>query len=122
MYLENSCAIGEACEKQFLLRQEADAMSHEERVNAFNRHMGEGGHLSHDAWQFLHEEGKGRKWMVADYEAGDVVFHNPWMIHGATKNEDESGRIRLATDLRFYEEGANLDERWIRTFYHGDGL
>ena len=51
-----------------------------------------GGHLSHDAQRFPHEEGKGRKWMVTGYEAGDVVFHSPWMIHGATKNEDESGR------------------------------
>ncbi|MCJ1391186.1 hypothetical protein MMC18_004048 [Xylographa bjoerkii] len=122
MYLENSCATGEACEKQFEQRQEADEMSQEERLNAFNKHMGEGGHLSHDAEEFLQREGRGRKWLVADYEAGDVVFHSPWMIHGATKNEDESGRIRLATDLRFYEEGAKLDERWMKTFYHGDGL
>lgn len=122
MYLENSCAIGEACEKEFLQRQEAEDMSPEERVNAFNKHMGEGGHLSHDAEEFLKKEGRGRRWLVADYEAGDVVFHSPWMIHGATKNEDESGRIRLATDLRFYEEGSKLDQRWMKTFYFGDGL
>ena len=60
----------------------------------------------------MHGKGKLR-WLVGNYEAGDVVFHNPWMIHAATKNEDEYGRIRLASDLRFYEEGAAIDERWI---------
>ncbi|KAK6390990.1 hypothetical protein LTR81_026826, partial [Elasticomyces elasticus] len=23
-----------------------------------------------------------------NYEAGDIIFHNPYMIHGAVKNED----------------------------------
>ena len=101
MYLENSCGIGEACEREFERRQEAEEMGAVERVDAFNRHMGEGGHLSHDAEEFLAKEGRARRWLVADYEAGDVVFHSPWMIHGATKNEDSEGRIRLATDLRF---------------------
>ena len=93
----------------------------EERIDAFNVHM-EGGHVSHDAAEFLQKEGAGHIWLVGDYEAGDAVFHKPYMIHGATKNEDPSGRIKLATDLRFYGEGAPLDERWMKTFYHGDGL
>lgn len=93
----------------------------EERIDAFNVHM-EGGHVSHDAAEFLQKEGAGHIWLVGDYEAGDAVFHKPYMIHGATKNENPSGRIKLATDLRFYGEGAPLDERWMKTFYHGDGL
>ena len=59
---------------------------------------------------------------MGNYEAGDVVFHNPWIIHAATKNEDELGRIRLASDLRFYEEKAAIDDRWMKLFKHGDGL
>jgi len=49
-------------------------------------------------------------WLVGEYEAGDVVFHNPYLICGSTKNEDKQGRIRLSTALRFYE-GAALDKR-----------
>ncbi|KAM0699772.1 hypothetical protein Q7P36_000775 [Cladosporium allicinum] len=61
-----------------------------------------------------------RKWLVGNYEAGDVVFHNPYLLHGAAKNEDPLGRIRLSTDLRFYEEGAALDERWMRQVWSPD--
>lgn len=84
---------------------------------------GQGGFISEDAENFseMHRKGKLR-WLVGNYEAGDVVFHNPWMIHAATKNEDEYGRIRLASDLRFYEQGAVIDERWMKLFKHGDGL
>lgn len=64
-----------------------------------------------------------RKWLVADYEAGDVVFHDAYMIHASGKNEDhESGRIRLSTDIRFYEEGSDLDDRWMKLWEPGDGL
>lgn len=84
--------------------------------------MGEPGHLSHDAEQWAKEEGQGKRWLVADYEAGGVVFHSPWMIHSSSRNEDGKGRIQLATDLRFYEEGARVDERWTRHFFHGDRL
>lgn len=44
------------------------------------------------------------------------------MIHGATKNEDPPGGIRLATDVRFYEDGAPLDQRWMKAFYRCDGF
>ena len=49
-----------------------------------------------------------------------MVFHNPYLLHGAAKNEDPLGRIRLSTDLRFYEEGAALDERWMRQVWSPD--
>ena len=49
--------------------------------------------------------------MVGGYEAGDVAFHNPYLIHGTCRNEDEQGKIRLSTDLRFYGKGASLDKR-----------
>lgn len=67
-------------------------------------------------------EGRGMKWLVGDYEAGDVVFHKPCMVHAATRNEDGRGRVRLASDLRFYEEGKEVDGRWRVVWRHDDGL
>ena len=122
MYLEDSCALGERIEKDFEERQEREQMPHAERINAFNRHMGAMGHLSHDAEQWAKEDGKGKRWLVANYEAGDVVFHKPFMIHSSSQNDDLKGRIRLATDLRFYEKGAKIDQRWSQPWNHKDGI
>ncbi|KAL8761547.1 MAG: hypothetical protein Q9184_002341 [Pyrenodesmia sp. 2 TL-2023] len=121
MYLENSSVLGKQLEDEFL--KKAQHLPKQERIDAFNKFMASDGFMSHDAVEFreAHKERAGR-WLVGDYEAGDVVFHNPWMIHAATKNEDELGRIRLASDLRFYEEGAKLDQRWMKVWTHDDGL
>ena len=121
MYLENSTTLGKDLERDFL--KTAEHLPKQERIDAFNKFMAQDGFMSHDAVDFR-EEHKDRagRWLVGDYEAGDVVFHNPWMIHAATKNEDKLGRIRLASDLRFYEEGAKLDQRWMKIWKHDDGL
>ncbi|MCJ1448200.1 MAG: hypothetical protein MMC23_008714 [Stictis urceolatum] len=125
MYLEESSEIGRATEEEFRVRAEEAGFGREEMIFAFNRHMGKNGFLCPDAGEYLREVGRGpggRRWLVADYEAGDVVFHGPWMVHGSTGNEDVEGKIRLSTDLRFYEEGEKIDERWMKPFFHGDGL
>ncbi|KAL8711861.1 MAG: hypothetical protein Q9220_003805 [cf. Caloplaca sp. 1 TL-2023] len=121
MYLENSTSLGQGLEEDFLKR--AEHLPKRERIDAFNQFMAKDGFMSHDAVEFRenHKEKVG-KWLVGDYEAGDVVFHNPWMVHAATKNEDDLRRIRLASDLRFYEEGAKLDRRWMKIWTHDDGL
>lgn len=122
MYLEDSCQLGEQIEKRFEERQDKEHMGREDRINAFNYHMSESGHLSHNAETWAKEDGLGKRWLVADYEAGDIVFHSPWMIHASSQNSDHLGRIRLSSDLRFYEEGAKIDERWTRPFFYGNGL
>lgn len=110
MYIEGSSQLGKDMEADFMER--AKDMPLEERLSGFNKNMAANGQLAQNAVTF--GAGKG-KWITANYEAGDVVFHNPYMIHGAVKNEDfETGRIRLSTDLRFYEEGSKLDERWMK--------
>ncbi|KAI9755034.1 MAG: T-complex protein 1 subunit beta [Chaenotheca gracillima] len=121
MYLENGSRLGEEIEKDFT--KGAEGMTREQRINAFNVHMGADGTLSQDAAEFLSEyHADGFRWLVADFEAGDVVFHNPYMIHGALKNEDDQGRIRLASDLRFYESDEVMDQRWNKVWTHGDKL
>lgn len=121
MYLENSNALGEGLETGFT--RNAQILSAEERIDAFNQHMSKDGFLSHDAEEFGRVSAGGiLRWLVGNYEAGDVVFHKPYMIHAATRNEDELGKIRLASDIRFYEEGAALDRRWLNVWRHDDGL
>ena len=121
MYLENSTELGKQIEADFTAR--AEGFTDEEKISAFNANMARTGQLCDDAEEFRKVQGGGKHdWMVANYEAGDVVFHNPYFIHGAAMNEDLQGRIRLSTDLRFYEEGAALDARWMKVWTPGDGL
>jgi phytanoyl-CoA hydroxylase len=128
MYLEDSTELGKAMEADFMKR--AEHFTEEERINGFNANMARDGQLSHNVVELTEEIESGawggaelkkrRRWLTGDYEAGDVVFHNPWMVHGAQKNEDPQGRIRLSTDLRFYEEGSKMDERWMRSVWTPD--
>lgn len=77
MYLEDSVPVGQKFEADFA--EKSKALTDEERISAFNRNMMAGGFLDRNAANF----GKywGRCWLVAHYEAGDVVFHNPFKIH-----------------------------------------
>ena len=128
MYLEHSDDIGKDMEADFMKR--AADFTDEERISGFNVNMARDGQLSHNVQDFndqiLHgsfgDKQKKRRWLVGNYKAGDIVFHNPYLVHGAVKNEDSLGRIRLSTDLRFYEEGAPLDERWMKLWKPNDGL
>ena len=121
MYLENNNALGEKIKAEF--KRNAKTLSAEERIDAFNKYMMKNGFLSHDAEEFGRMRADGKlRWLMGDYEAGDMVFHKSYMIHTANKNGNELGKIRLASDLRFYEEGAALDQRWMKFFRHDDGL
>jgi ectoine hydroxylase-related dioxygenase (phytanoyl-CoA dioxygenase family) len=61
----------------------------------------------------------GRRWLVGDYRAGDVVFHSPHMIHATL---DVSGTMpRLSTDVRFIPATEEADERWLKTWSGDDG-
>src|ERR1700744_2688665 len=116
MYLENSTELGQDMEDSFTER--AQVLPPEERVNAYNVNMHSSGCLGNNAQDFGRNEGQGKKWLTAEYEAGDVVFHNPYLLHASGMNEDSLGRIRLSTDLRFYEKGApGIDERWMQGFW-----
>lgn len=97
-------------------------MTHEERISAFNANMTDRGMIDRDAPAFTRRHG-GNKWLVGDYEAGDVVFHNACMIHASGTNRDKNGRIRLATDLRFADKSKPYDTRWAENYWRpGDGL
>jgi ectoine hydroxylase-related dioxygenase (phytanoyl-CoA dioxygenase family) len=107
-YLEDSDARGRELEAEFA-RKHSD-LSPEERISAYNKNMSREGWISKDlpalAAKFA------TRWLVADYEAGDIMLHSPYMIHAATANQDPLGRLRLSTDIRFQNVRDEIDARW----------
>jgi hypothetical protein len=73
--------------------------------------------LSHDL-QALAER-TGRKWLVSDFEAGDVVCHSPYIIHASL--DCRTDEPRLSTDLRFVRLGDEIDPRWLKDWRADDG-
>ncbi|CAE6423774.1 unnamed protein product [Rhizoctonia solani] len=134
-YLEDAVPLAQAMENDFARR--AQKFTPEQRINAFNANMMRGGHLGHDSQAFGSTHGN-RKWLIADYEAGDVVFHHPYsihascvnesptntirLIHASCVNESPTNTIRLATDLRFVNPEAPYDTRWTDYWSPTDGL
>ena len=106
MYLDRSFDIGKATEEEF--SRNAGNLTDEERVSAFNKNMNDGAFLSRDPPRY--GEGLKRNWLITEYEAGDVIFHNPYMVHASCKNKDPQNRIRLATDLRFVDAEKPYDQ------------
>jgi phytanoyl-CoA hydroxylase len=78
------------------------------------------GLLSESPAEFARQHG--RRWLVSDYEAGDVVLHKPHTIHASTINNDPDKVIRLATDLRFCDSSKPYDKRWMNFYRFGDGV
>lgn len=108
VYLEGSHAKGQALEAQFA--QQNQQLPPEERLNAFNKNMGENGWISKDLPALAAKFGS--RWLAADYQAGDIMLHSPYMIHAATTNQDALGRLRLSTDIRYQNVRDEIDARW----------
>jgi ectoine hydroxylase-related dioxygenase (phytanoyl-CoA dioxygenase family) len=117
-YLEGSHAIGAAMEREF--GEQNNDLSPEERISAYNRNMTEGGWVSKDLPDMA--ERFDTRWLVADYEAGDIVLHSPFMIHASTTNQDRQHRLRLSTDIRYQNVEDEIDARWNNHWTLGDML
>ena len=107
VYLEGSDALGRKMEADFS-RLNKD-LPRFEQISAYNKNMGQGW-LTKDL-RSLAEKADGR-WLLADYEAGDMVVHSAYMIHAATDNTDPVGRLRLSTDIRYQNVRDEIDARW----------
>lgn len=134
IYLENGHTLGQELEQGFYDRAKETGLTEEEAKNAFNRNMMGGGLLADGAKEFsqLHN----RRWLVTDYEAGDLVLHTPYtvcdqlsfsgvwreshrtfpplltflkQIHASTVNHSPDNKIRLGTDLRFVDASRPYD-------------
>ncbi|MEX2542044.1 MAG: phytanoyl-CoA dioxygenase family protein [Trueperaceae bacterium] len=108
IYLEGSDALGRKMEREFAERN-AD-LPPDERISAYNKNMAEGGWIGRDLPAMA--ERFDARWLMADYEAGDIVVHSAYMIHAATDNVDPGGRIRLSTDIRYQSVRDEIDARW----------
>lgn len=118
IYLEGSDAKGRDMEAEF--RRQNAALSPEERISAYNKNMAEGGWVSKDLPTMADKFDA--RWLTADYEAGDMVVHSPYMIHASTNNADPLGRIRLSTDIRYQNVRDEIDARWQDHWSLGDML
>ncbi|KAI1091412.1 hypothetical protein F5B19DRAFT_503249 [Rostrohypoxylon terebratum] len=120
IYLENGHTLGQEIEKAFYDKARQTGLTEEEAKNAFNKNMMGGGLLADGAKEFA--AAHGRRWLVTDYQAGDVVLHTPYMIHASTINKDPKNVIRLGTDLRFVDSSRPYDKRWTNVYEFGDGV
>jgi hypothetical protein len=62
------------------------------------------------------------RWLIADYEAGDMVVHSPFLVHASLNNIDPDGRMRLSTDIRYQVISEKIDPRWQNHWRDDDGL
>lgn len=116
-YLEGADAWGRTLEAEYQAR--SAALSPEERIKAFNQYMS-AGWLTKDLATLAQDVGT--RWLVADYEAGDMVVHSPYMVHASTMNVDAGHRIRLSTDIRYQRVRDAIDPRWQSHWSPDDGL
>ncbi len=54
---------------------------------------------------------RGGRWLVSEYELGDVVIFSINLVHGGMDNR--SNRIRLSSDSRYQLASEPVDERWV---------
>ncbi|KAI1137659.1 hypothetical protein F5Y05DRAFT_419573 [Hypoxylon sp. FL0543] len=120
IYLENGHTLGREIEKGFYDLAQQTGLTEEEAKDAFNKNMNGGGLLAEGPKGF--GETHGRRWLVTEYEAGDVVLHTPYTIHASTINKDAKNIIRLGTDLRFVDSSRPYDTRWTSIYTFGDGV
>lgn len=118
IYLEGSDAWGRQMEENY--RQKSKDLSPEEQVSAYNRHMDNSGWMTRNLPELA--EKVGARWLVADYEAGDMVIHSPYMVHASTVNLDPNGHMRLSTDIRYQRVQDEIDARWANHWSLDDML
>jgi ectoine hydroxylase-related dioxygenase (phytanoyl-CoA dioxygenase family) len=117
VYLEGSDRIGREMEAEFNAHN--SDLSPEERVSAYNKHMSEGGWVGKDLAAMA--DRFDTRWLIADYEAGDMVVHSAHMIHASTLNTHPTN-IRLSTDIRYQRVRDEIDARWEQHWSLNDML
>jgi ectoine hydroxylase-related dioxygenase (phytanoyl-CoA dioxygenase family) len=60
-----------------------------------------------------------RRWLTADYRAGDVIAHTPSIVHASL--DPSTDLMRVSTDIRFIRAGSDCDPRWQEHWSADDG-
>lgn len=60
-----------------------------------------------------------RRWLWADFAAGDVTVHSPHLVHASL--DTITDEMRLSADVRFLREGETPDPRWLQPWAGDDG-
>ncbi len=117
VYLENSHHFGRRKEAEF--RAQNAELPPKERISAYNKNMGAHGWLTKDLPSLA--ERLDTRWLIAEYEAGDMVLHGAYTTHAATSNASPDNRIRLSTDIRYQSVQEASDPRWSDHWSFDDG-
>ncbi|KAF2006256.1 hypothetical protein P154DRAFT_517909 [Amniculicola lignicola CBS 123094] len=120
IYLEDGHTLGQEVEAEFTKKATECGLNEEETKNAFNQNMLSTGLLADGPSGY--SDAFGRRWLVTEYEAGDVVLHTPYTIHASTINHDPDNIIRVGTDLRFVDGSKPWDTRWDKHYTFNDGV
>ncbi|KAF4535024.1 Phytanoyl-hydroxylase [Lasiodiplodia theobromae] len=112
--------LGQQFEDDFAKEAAVSGLSEEECKNAFNRDMMTTGFLANGPAGFARQHKS--RWLLEAYEAGDLVFHKPHIIHASTIKQDPENRIKLGTDLRFVNASRPDDSRWCKPYTFEDGI
>jgi hypothetical protein len=62
----------------------------------------------------------GRRWLWADFDAGDLVLHSPFIIHASVNSETDL--MRVSVDIRYRPREAPADARWADDWSATDGF
>jgi ectoine hydroxylase-related dioxygenase (phytanoyl-CoA dioxygenase family) len=116
VYLEGSDAAGRKLEAEFSAKNQN--LTPEERISAYNKNMNETGWLTKDLPAIADKLNS--RWLMADYEAGDMVIHSAYTIHASTTNTRM--QMRLSTDIRYQLVQETIDPRWTSNWSPNDTL
>ena len=60
-----------------------------------------------------------KRWLHADFAAGDVIVHSPFIVHASINAQVDM--MRISIDVRFVRTGAAVDPRWREDWSADDG-
>jgi hypothetical protein len=56
---------------------------------------------------------RGTRLLTADFAAGDVILFGMYLLHGSLDHRDDSGTVRVSTDLRWQPASRAADPRYF---------
>ncbi|MBO0732423.1 MAG: phytanoyl-CoA dioxygenase family protein, partial [Acidimicrobiaceae bacterium] len=86
-----------------------------DRLRAVTDRPGDHRPISHDL-RWVSDQ-LGRRWLFADYRAGDVAIHSPHLVHASL--DTTADRMRLSADVRFQRSDQAADPRWLQPWGGG---